>query len=128
MVPEDLSYTRRHEWVKLEGNIAAVGITHYAQDALGDITFVDLPEVSRALPAGAEACAIESCKAAASVYTPVAGKIVEVNSALEDDPGAINSDPYGAGWIYKIELADPAEASSLLSAEQYRALLAEEGD
>jgi glycine cleavage system H protein len=94
-----------------------VGITDYAQKALGDITFVDLPEIGTEVAQGAEACAIESCKAAASVYAPVSGRIIEANAALADDPGKINLDCYGAGWLYKLALADRAELSKLKTHE-----------
>lgn len=126
MAPENLVYTKDHEWVRIEGGVATVGITDHAQEALGDLTFVELPEVGAELAKGDEACAIESSKAAASVYAPVSGKIVEVNGDLEADPGLVNSDCYGQGWFYKIELADAAEADALMSPQDYEKLLAEE--
>jgi len=126
MVPNDLSYTKEHEWIRIEGTTGTVGITEHAQHALGDLTFVELPEVGRQLACGDEACAIESSKAAASIYAPVGGKVVEINGDLEDDPGLVNSDCYGKGWFYRIELSDPAETGSLMNAEAYEKLLGEE--
>jgi len=125
MVPSNLAYTKDHEWVRVEGNTATIGITDHAQEALGDLTFIELPEVGRELSKGDEACAIESSKAAASVYAPVAGKVVEVNGDLEADPGLVNSDCYGKGWFYKLELSDPAEAEGLLKPDAYEKLLSE---
>ena len=127
MVPNDLSYTKDHEWIRIEGGTGTVGITDHAQEALGDLTFVELPEVGRQLSPGDEACAIESSKAAASIYAPVAGKVIEVNSALEDDPGLVNSDCYGRGWFYKIELSGPPAAGALLTPADYEKLLSEGG-
>src|SRR5689334_1818771 len=99
----EMKFTKDHEWVRMEGAVATVGITDHAQNALGDVVFVELPEVGRVVEAG-EACAVvESVKAASDVYAPIAGKIVEVNGALSDNPGAINSEPTGAGWFFRIE-------------------------
>ena len=119
-VPDGLLYTDDHEWIRVEGNVATVGITDHAQAGLGDITFVELPQVGTEVARGDEACAVESTKAAAGVNSPASGRIVEANSALADDPGLINADPYGAGWIYKLELADAAELAKLKSPEAYR--------
>jgi glycine cleavage system H protein len=127
MVPNNLGYTKEHEWVRIEGKTGTVGITDHAQHALGDLTFVELPKVGRQLSRGDEACAIESSKAAAGIYSPVGGKVVEVNAALEDDPGMVNSDCYGKGWFYKVELSDPADAKALLTPADYEKLLGEEG-
>lgn len=126
MQPKDLRYTEQHEWVRVEGSAGTVGITEHAQSALGDITFVELPPEGKQVAQGDEACAIESAKAAASIYAPAAGKIIEGNAALEDDPSAVNSDCYGAGWIYKLELSDPGEVESLMDAEAYDKFLQEE--
>jgi glycine cleavage system H protein len=126
MNPKDLAYTDQHEWIRLAGGVATVGITDHAQHALGDVTFVELPAVGAVLAKGDEACAIESAKAAASVFAPVGGKVVEVNSALDDDPGLVNVDCYRAGWIYKLQLADPAEVAALMSEDQYGKFLTEE--
>lgn len=126
MVPNDLKYTDQHEWVKTEGAIATVGITDHAQKALGDITFVELPEAGRAIAKGDEACALESCKAAASIYAPVSGKVVDANQALEQQPGLINSDCYEAGWVFKLELTDPSELDKLMAADKYTQFLTEQ--
>jgi len=126
MVPQDLNYTDQHEWVRVEGNSATVGITDHAQQSLGDITFVELPEPGVELSRGDEACSIESCKAAASIYAPAAGKITEGNQAVETDPSLVNNDCYGGGWIYKMELSDPSELSKLMDARQYEKFLSEQ--
>ena len=126
MAPENLVYTKDHEWVRIEGGAATVGITDHAQEALGDLTFVELPEVGAEVSQGEEACALESCKAAASIYAPASGTIVEVNAALEEDPGRVNADCYGAGWIYRLQLRKPDELAKLMSAEQYGQVLARE--
>ena len=126
MIPENLSYTNEHEWIRVDGAVAAVGITDHAQDALGDVTFVELPPMGAQLAKGAEACAIESAKAAVSVYAPVAGKVVEVNAAVEDDPGLVNSSPYDEGWIFKMELADAAAVDGLMDAAAYTEFVAGE--
>jgi len=123
MIPEELVFTDQHEWARVEGDTATVGISCYAQNALGDVTFTELPAVGQNLDKGDEACAIESAKAAASIYAPLSGKVTEVNSDLEDDPGMINSEPYGQGWIYKIELADPNQADLLMNAAKYEEFL-----
>lgn len=126
MLPQDLKYSDQHEWVRPEGEIVTVGITDHAQHALGDVTFVELPAPGRQIARGDEACAIESCKAAAGMFAPVGGEIVEGNSALEADPSLVNSDCYGAGWIYKLRIADPQELSKLMDAAQYEKFLAEQ--
>ncbi len=122
-VSSELLYTNEHEWVLVEDNIATIGITDHAQSELGDITFVELPGDDDEFNAGDEACTIESVKAASPIYAPVSGKVVEINSELEDEPGAVNSDPYGAGWIFRLEMSDPEEVKKLLSPEAYEALL-----
>lgn len=115
----ELRFTKDHEWVRQDGDAATIGITDHAQNALGDVVFVDLPEVGREVAAG-EACAVvESVKAASDVYAPIAGRIVEVNSALADSPGLINSDPTGEGWFFKIEPTDAGEIAALLDADAY---------
>ena len=124
MVPNDLLYTEQHEWIRVAGGVGTVGLTDYAQNALGDITFVELPEVGREVARGEEACAIESCKAAASIYAPASGTLTEANSAVEADPALVNGDCYGEGWIYKIELKDDSELSQLMTPEQYEQFLA----
>jgi glycine cleavage system H protein len=123
-VPEDLKYTKDHEWLRANADgTAIIGITDYAQTTLGDVTFVELPEVGAHLDEGASLGVVESVKAASDVYMPVAGKILEVNASLADNPAAINSDPYGAGFMIKVQMDDPAVVARLLSAAQYKALV-----
>ncbi len=121
-VPADLTYTKEHEWLRVEGNTALVGITDWAQGELGDIVFVELPEVGAELERMGVFGTIEAVKAVSELYSPVSGKIVEVNSALDDDPMVINSDPYGSGWMIKIELADTSQLDGLLTAQSYEEL------
>ncbi len=121
----ELKYSKEHEWVKLEGNRAYIGITDYAQDALGDIVFVELPEEGAELEAGDVLGAVESVKAASDIYAPVSGKVVEVNEELEDAPEKINEEPYEA-WIAVLEISDSSELEDLLSAEEYEKLCEEE--
>ena len=122
-VPEDLKYTKDHEWLKLEGGNAQIGITDYAQGSLGDITFVELPNVGDTFGIGDIFGVVESVKAASDLYMPVAGEVIEVNQALEDAPESVNGDPYGEGWIIRIKLTDESAAASLLDASQYKELL-----
>ncbi len=126
MVPKELKYSSEHEWIKVENSIGTVGITFYAQEQLGDVVFVELPEVGKEVSKMEAVAVVESVKAASDVYTPVSGKIVEVNEELNDSPNLINEDPYGKGWIFKIELRDPKELDELLSAEEYEKLIKEE--
>ena len=119
----ELKFSKDHEWVRLEGGIATVGITDHAQTALGDVVFVDLPEVGREVTAGESIAVVESVKAASDVYAPIAGKIVEVNTALPDDPAQVNSAPTGAGWFFKIEPSDTAEIDALMDADAYQAFV-----
>lgn len=121
--PPELQYTQTHEWIRIEGDEATVGITDYAQDALGDIVFVDLPDVGTKVERGATVSEVESTKSVSEVYAPVGGTIVEVNADLADNPDRINDEPYGEGWMFVIELADPGELDELLDAEGYRALI-----
>jgi glycine cleavage system H protein len=114
-----MKYTEDHEWVRVEGRLATVGITAHAQDALGDVVFVDLPEPGAVFEQKAVAGVVESVKAAADVYMPVSGKIVEVNEALRADPSLANSDPLGAGWFFKVELSDPGQVDALLDEAAY---------
>lgn len=123
--PEELRYSKEHEWVRVEGNRAIVGITDYAQDALGDVVFVQLPDAGLQVIANASISEIESTKSVSEVYAPVTGTVVEVNATLEDAPEQLNTDPYGAGWIFVVELADAAELNGLLDAAGYRAFLEE---
>ena len=112
-------YTEDHEWIRVEGDIAVVGITQHAQDALGDVVFVELPEVGKTYAQKDVAGVVESVKAAADVYMPVRGEITEVNEALRDDPSLANSDPLGAGWFFKLRLAEPSQIDALLDAAAY---------
>jgi glycine cleavage system H protein len=114
-----IKYTPDHEWLKVDGNSATVGITHHAQDALGDVVFVDLPEVGKTFAAKDIAGVVESVKAAADVYMPVGGEVTEVNEALRADPSLANSDPLGAGWFFKVKLANPAELDALMDETSY---------
>ena len=117
--PIELKNASSHEWARLEGDIVVVGITDHAQEALGDLVFVELPEVGDTVNAGDEAGVVESVKAASDIYAPVSGEVIEVNPALEDTPELINSDPYGEGWMYKIRVASVEELDNLLAAEEY---------
>jgi glycine cleavage system H protein len=119
-----IKYTPDHEWLKIDGDIATVGITHHAQDALGDVVFVDLPEVGAAIDAKAVAGVVESVKAAADVYMPVTGEITEVNEALRADPALANTDPLGAGWFFKVKLFNPSELDGLMDETSYTAFSA----
>ncbi len=115
----DVRYSEEHEWIRLEGDVGVVGITEYAQDQLGDVVYVELPEVGQRVEKAAEAAVVESVKAASEVYAPATGEVVAVNDALNDDPSAVNSDPEGAGWFIKIKLDDVAELDRLMDAEAY---------
>jgi glycine cleavage system H protein len=119
-IPDDLRYSTDHEWVRIEGNRARVGITDYAQDALGDVVFVDLPEVGRAAAAGESISEVESTKSVSDIYSPLTGTIVEANTELADAPERLNEDPYGDGWIFVLELDDPSALEGLLDAAGYR--------
>jgi glycine cleavage system H protein len=123
--PEHLRYTEEHEWVLPEEGRCRVGITDYAQDALGDIVFVQLPEVGVEVVATAACCEIESTKSVSEIYAPVSGSITEVNDRLTDEPELVNADPYGNGWIFVIEFSDPDEPGRLLDAAAYRRLIEE---
>mgnify|MGYP001627416016 CR=1 FL=1 len=125
--PAELKYAATHEWARVEDDIVTVGITNHAQDALGDLVYIELPEVGDSLKAADEAGVVESVKAASDIYAPVTGEVVEVNSALVDSPEIVNSDPYHDGWMYKIRMTDPAELDDLLSAEDYDAQVEAEG-
>ena len=123
-VPDDLKYTPTHEYIRIEGDIGTVGITDHAQAELTDIVYVELPEAGKTVKAEAALCAVESVKAATEIYSPVSGEIVEVNAALESDPGLLNQQPFGEdGWIFKIRMSDPAEVKALLDAGAYRELI-----
>ncbi len=122
--PDDVVYTAEHEWVRVTGIAARVGITDHAQDALGDVVFVQLPDVGTAVASGDMVAEIESTKSVSAIYAPVAGVVTAANDALADTPELVNTDPYGAGWIFEIELSDTAETAALLDAATYQALLA----
>lgn len=122
-IPEDLRYSSDHEWVAVDGNRIRLGITDYAQDALGDVVYVQVPTVGTSVTAGDTMSEVESTKSVSDIYAPVTGTIVAVNDALADQPEALNNDPYGAGWICEIELTDPSQIDALLDASGYRALI-----
>ena len=126
MEPQDLRYHKEHEWIRLDGNKATLGISNFAQDALGDVVFIDLPEVGANLEAEAELGEVESTKATSTIYSPVTGGVVQVNQELEEHPEFLNQDPYGKGWIAVIELSNPSEVDALMTAEQYDAFLTSE--
>jgi glycine cleavage system H protein len=119
-----IKYTPDHEWLSVDGDVATVGITHHAQDALGDVVFVELPEVGAAIDAKAVAGVVESVKAAADVYMPVTGTITEVNEVLRDDPSLANTDPLGAGWFFKVKLSNASELDALMDETSYTAFSA----
>ncbi len=120
-VPSDLKYAKSHEWVRVSGNVATVGITDHAQHELTDVVFVELPEVGRQVKAGDACAVVESVKTANDIYSPVSGEIAEVNKAVVADPALVNSAPYADGWFYQVKLSNPAELTALLSPEQYQA-------
>jgi glycine cleavage system H protein len=120
-IPENLRYNPSHEWVRLDGDIATVGITDHAQDELTDVVFVELPAMGRAVDAGDPTAVVESVKAASDIYAPVGGEVVEVNPAVEKDPSLVNTDPYGDGWIFKIRVKDVAAVESMMDAAAYQA-------
>ena len=121
--PDDLRYSKEHEWVRVEGGEAVVGITDFAQDTLGDIVYVQPPEVGATVARDAACSEVESTKSVSDIYAPVSGRVTAANDALEATPELLNSDPYGDGWIFRIELADPAEVDALMDAAAYRALV-----
>ena len=126
MIPKNLLYTEDHEWVLIENNMATVGITDFAQSELGDIVFIELPEVGQSFTMGDTIGSIEAVKTVADVFCPLSGKIVEVNEALENNPEKINGDCYGEGWIIKMELSNPEETTKLLSPDEYADTIQEE--
>jgi glycine cleavage system H protein len=123
MEPQDLRFHKEHEWIRVEGSKATLGISNFAQDALGDVVFVDVPKVGTSLQAEAQLGEVESTKATSTIYTPVTGKILQVNTELQDHPELLNQDPYGKGWIAVLELANPGEVDGLMTADQYTEFL-----
>ncbi len=121
--PDKLRYSAEHEWVEVDGTRARVGITDYAQDALGDVVYVQLPDVGLLVVANATCAEVESTKSVSDIYSPVSGEIVEVNAALEETPEQLNQDAYGAGWIFVVEMSDPSEIDTLMDAAGYRSLV-----
>jgi len=121
-IPKDLFYAKTHEWVSLDEGIATVGITDFAQSQLSDLTFVELPEMGSEFKAGDEVAVVESVKAAADIYAPVAGEVIEINSELEDAPELINKDAFGAGWLFKLKMADESDVDNMLDADSYEEL------
>ncbi|MBM7335229.1 MAG: glycine cleavage system protein GcvH [Alcanivorax sp.] len=119
-IPAELRYRQSHEWVRVDGDVAVVGITDHAQDAMGDLVYVELPDVGQVFAAGDEAGVVESVKAASDIYAPVSGEITEINEALDDEPELVNNDPYAGGWLFKIKMADDGELKEMLTADQYQ--------
>lgn len=122
-IPQELKYTKEHEWARVQGNTAVIGVTAHAQEALGDVVYVELPKVGSTLTAGKQFGVIESTKAVSELYAPLTGKVVKVNDALTNKPDTVNSDPYGDGWIVEVELSDTNQLAGLLSADAYADLL-----
>lgn len=119
--PADLKYRDSHEWIRVDGLVATVGISHFAQDSLGDVVYVDMPEVGTAVSAGDAIAEIESVKAVSDIYAPVSGEIVAINEDLDGSEGDVNTDPYGAGWLFQIEMSSPEEAAALMDVSAYTA-------
>jgi glycine cleavage system H protein len=124
-VPAGLLYSKEHEWVKLDDDVATVGITDYAQSSLGDIVYVELPRVGAGLTQFDSIGVVESVKAVSDIFTPVGGEVVGTNAGLDNDPALVNSDPYGEGWFYKVKLGDMSQTANLMTPEQYQQLIAE---
>lgn len=124
--PEDCKYTKEHEWVKVESGVAQTGITEFAQSELGELVYIELPEVGQTVSQGESYCVVESTKAASDVYAPISGKVAEVNPALSDNPALINSAPFTDGWIVKLEECNEDELGGLMSAEEYQSFLGEQ--
>jgi len=123
MIPADLRYHQEHEWIRVNGTQATLGISHFAQDALGDIVFIDLPKVGASVTAGQQIGEVESTKTTSTIYTPISGTIVKLNTDLNDHPEVVNSDPYGKGWMAVVELSNPGEVEKLMTATQYETFL-----
>jgi glycine cleavage system H protein len=120
-IPSDLKYAKSHEWVRVQGDTATVGITDHAQHELTDVVFVELPAVGRKLKAGESCAVVESVKTASDIYSPVSGQVVEVNKSVVDNPSLVNTEPYAGGWFYKVKLSQPTDLDNLLGADQYKA-------
>ena len=120
-IPAELRYAASHEWAKNDDGVVTVGITEHAQDAMGDLVYVELPEVGQVVAAGDEAGVVESVKAASDIYAPVAGEVIEINEALEDEPELVNNAPYEGGWLFKIQMSEETDLDNLLTADQYQA-------
>jgi glycine cleavage system H protein len=120
-IPSDLKYAKSHEWVRVTGDTATIGITDHAQHELTDVVFVELPAVNRQLKAGESCAVVESVKTASDIYSPVSGQVIEVNKAVVDNPALVNTEPYSGGWFFKIKLSQPSETGALLTPEQYKA-------
>lgn len=123
--PEDLLFSKEHEWVRLDGDTATIGITDYAQGSLGDIVYVELPKVGATIEQFGSVGVVESVKAVSDLFTPISGEVIEINGTLDDDPAAVNREPYGAGWLIKVRLRDNGETANLLSPAEYERLAAE---
>ena len=123
-IPADLRYCASHEWIRLEGDIATVGISDHAQAELTDVVFVELPSIGRKVDAGDPTAVMESVKAASDIYAPIGGEVIEANDAVEADPSLVNTDPYGKGWIFKLRVKDPADAARLMDASAYQSHIA----
>jgi glycine cleavage system H protein len=123
-IPADLRYCASHEWIRLDGDIATVGISDHAQAELTDVVFVELPSIGRKVDAGDPTAVVESVKAASDIYAPIGGEVIEANGAVEADPSLVNTDPYGQGWIFKLRVKDPADASRLMDASAYQSHIA----
>jgi len=120
-VPSDLKYAKSHEWARVSGDVATVGITDHAQHELTDVVFVELPPLGKKLKAGEGCAVVESVKTASDIYSPLSGEVTEINKPVVDDPSLVNSDPYGKGWFFKLKLANPSEVNSLLGSDDYKA-------
>jgi len=118
-VPEDLHYSKDHEWIRVEGDVGTIGITDYAQNSLGDVVYVELPKAGESFAAHESFGSVESVKAVSEIFTPVGGEVVEVNEALQDEPERVNTDPYGEGWMIRVRMTNPGEVDSMLSAAEY---------
>ena len=123
-IPADLRYCASHEWIRLEGDIATVGISDHAQAELTDVVFVELPSIGRKVDASDPTAVVESVKAASDIYAPIGGEVIEANDAVEADPSLVNTDPYGKGWIFKLRVKDPADAARLMDASSYQSHIA----